>query len=195
MTEMQQLHHQNRQRILDAARECLLESGPGELSLREIARRSGYSPASLYEYFQNKDAILQALRDDYDGRLAEALETVPADLGLHDRLIALCITFIQYAVSNPQAYRLNHGGLNGGQASWERDAFSSRILPCFEEGVQVDIFKPHTGLGAREMAAACRALVQGLAGLQLDSADGDIDFDMLNLQALETFLTGLQMRM
>jgi len=191
MTEMQQLHHQNRQKILDAARECLLESGPGELSLREIARRSGYSPASLYEYFHNKDAILQALKDEYNSRLAEALEGVPADLGLHDRLIALCITFTQFAVVNSQGYRLNHGG----QAGWEADAFSTRILPCFEEGVQKDFFKPHTGLSAREMAAACRALVQGLAGLQLDSPDGGIDFGMLNLQALETFLTGLQLRM
>ena len=195
MTEMQQLHHQNRQKILDAARECLLESGPEELSLREIARRSGYSPASLYEYFQNKDAILQALKDENDTQWAAAMDALPADLPLHDRLIAMCITFIQFAVNNPQAYRLNHSGLNSRQASWEADAFSSRIQPCFEEGVQADIFKPHTGLGAREMAAACRALVQGLAGLQLDSTDGDIDFDMLSLQALETFLTGLQMRM
>ena len=72
-------HRETRDDILIAAREVLLERGAADLSLREIARRAGYSAGALYKYFDNKDDVVKALADRAMGALLEAFATVPAE--------------------------------------------------------------------------------------------------------------------
>ncbi len=64
-----------RERILDAAHELLLEQGPEALSTRVIADRLGVSHMVLYTYFENHDALVQALR----ARLREEREATRAE--------------------------------------------------------------------------------------------------------------------
>ncbi len=47
--------------ILNAARELFIERGIEATTLREIAKRIGYSPTALYLHFKDKDDILRAL--------------------------------------------------------------------------------------------------------------------------------------
>ena len=56
------------------ARELLLEVGPEELTLRQVARRADFSPASLYTYFSSRDDIVVALHAES----LQRLEQVPA---------------------------------------------------------------------------------------------------------------------
>jgi len=64
-----------RERILDAAHELLMEQGPDALSTRIIADRVGVSHMVLYTYFENHDALAQALR----ARLRERREASQAE--------------------------------------------------------------------------------------------------------------------
>jgi len=68
-----------RKAILQTALELIAEKGLDKLSLREIARRVGYSPAGLYEYFDSKEGILLTLAEEGDGWLDTDYETV--DIG------------------------------------------------------------------------------------------------------------------
>ncbi|MDO5530468.1 MAG: TetR/AcrR family transcriptional regulator [Sutterella sp.] len=52
---------QHREEIVDAAERCVRERGLHQLKLRDIARESGKSLGTLYNYFQNKEAIVEAL--------------------------------------------------------------------------------------------------------------------------------------
>ncbi len=52
-----------RNRILNAAARAFASGGMREIRLEEVAREAGYSVASLYNYFKNKEAILAALVD------------------------------------------------------------------------------------------------------------------------------------
>ena len=70
----QKRHQRMRSRILDNARALVHENGFEKLSLRAIARRVDYSPAGLYEYFDGKDAIIDALCEATDEQLAEAMQ-------------------------------------------------------------------------------------------------------------------------
>lgn len=61
------------QAIREAAVQVLLKEGNERLTTRRIADRAGVSVGTLYQYFPNKSALLQAvLRDHLDG-VAEAL--------------------------------------------------------------------------------------------------------------------------
>ena len=60
--------------ILDAARSVFTESGLEGASLREIARRAGYTPGALYSYFDSKEAIYAELLGESIGRLQAAVQ-------------------------------------------------------------------------------------------------------------------------
>jgi len=59
--------------VLDAARSVFAEKGVEGASIREIARKAGYTPGAIYSYFDSKEAIYAAL-------LAESLERLNAEV-------------------------------------------------------------------------------------------------------------------
>jgi AcrR family transcriptional regulator len=63
-----------RQQILTAARKLLAERGVGELSLNELARRSGVSKPNVYRYFESREDALLQLWVDEVRELGERLE-------------------------------------------------------------------------------------------------------------------------
>lgn len=60
--------------VLDAARAVFADKGIEGASIREIARRAGYTAGAIYSYFDSKEAIYAAL-------LAESLERLNAEVG------------------------------------------------------------------------------------------------------------------
>lgn len=58
---------QNRRRIqiLDAAAECFTENGFHQSGMKEICKKSGLSAGSVYHYFENKDAIIEAIASEF----------------------------------------------------------------------------------------------------------------------------------
>lgn len=75
--------------VLDAARDILSEHGLGALSMRAIAERIEYSPAAIYLYFTDKDALIRALVEQGFDRLnACAAEEVAALGGEADDALA-----------------------------------------------------------------------------------------------------------
>ena len=50
-----------RQQIMDAATQIVVQQGAEALTIRRIARMIEYSPRTVYLYFENKDALMQAL--------------------------------------------------------------------------------------------------------------------------------------
>jgi AcrR family transcriptional regulator len=99
-----------RARILEAARRIVTRDGFAALSMRKIADAIDYSPASLYLYFKNRDAIAHALGDEGYAQLLATLEA-PTDPSLPaarpaERLRALVEAYIAFAHAHPQTYRL-----------------------------------------------------------------------------------------
>lgn len=62
-----------RQLVLDAARSAFFEMGMEKASMREIARRAGYTVGAIYSYFASKEEVYGAL-------LAESLERLNAQV-------------------------------------------------------------------------------------------------------------------
>lgn len=81
--------------IKQAARGHLLRYGPGELSLRAVARDVGVAPSALYRYFDSRAALVAALSADACDSATAALvaaapdETRPPRERLHAMFAAL----------------------------------------------------------------------------------------------------------
>ena len=61
----------NRERVLDAALHCFAADGL-EAQMDDVASRAKVGVGTVYRHFPTKDALLEALADDYFARQAEA---------------------------------------------------------------------------------------------------------------------------
>jgi AcrR family transcriptional regulator len=95
-----------KQQILDAARELFVREGYENVSMRKIANKIEYSPATIYTYFQDKDEILDCLCEETFLHLHEhKLAAVHQMKG--DALAALkkgMETYIRFGLDHPDHY-------------------------------------------------------------------------------------------
>jgi len=61
-------------RILDAAEELFTRHDPGSVGMNEIAKAAGCSRATLYRYFENREALRAAYVARETHRLAESID-------------------------------------------------------------------------------------------------------------------------
>jgi AcrR family transcriptional regulator len=71
-----------RKTILDAARTLFVERGIEAVSMREIAKKINYSATTLYNYFVDKEALLQAVCDEDFLALASGMRDIPITIAL-----------------------------------------------------------------------------------------------------------------
>jgi AcrR family transcriptional regulator len=94
-------HHGDlREALLKAAVELVEELGPDGFTLREAARKVGVTHTAPYRHFADRDALLVAAM----ARLAGLTEP-------RQRLQALGIAYVEYAVAHPSHFRVMHGGI------------------------------------------------------------------------------------
>ncbi|MBP3125959.1 TetR/AcrR family transcriptional regulator [Thalassospira sp. ER-Se-21-Dark] len=108
---MVKYHHGDvRNVLLQQAENILIEEGPAGLSLRRLARLTGVSEAAPYRHFDGKDGILAAVAIAAFERFAEQLESAAESHPDHEeRIMALGAAYVQFAVENPQHFRLIFG--------------------------------------------------------------------------------------
>lgn len=105
---MQERMEQNRNAILDSARELIAHGGFKEASIQAIAERAGVSTGLVYRYFENKSQILIEVLSAAISREVEILEHIAkSDLTPKQKLQKSVTTFVKRAMNSPQlAYSL-----------------------------------------------------------------------------------------
>ncbi len=95
-----------KQRILDAARELFVRQGYESVSMRKIAGKIEYSPATIYTHFKDKDEILDCLCEETFFKLhQEKMAAVHQMKG--DALQVLkkgMETYIRFGLDHPEHY-------------------------------------------------------------------------------------------
>jgi len=105
-TRRKQHQDELRERILDAARELFVAEGVEAVSMRKVAVKIGYSATTLYNYFEDKEALLHAVCDADFGALHESLKKIGRIADPIERLRKLGQAYIKFAVRYPSHYRL-----------------------------------------------------------------------------------------
>ncbi len=85
--------------ILKAAKELIHENGFNRLSLRAVAGRAGFSPASLYEYFTGKDDIIDSLCAQIDSEWVQQLAQI-------ESIPEILTAYVQLGLSASDDYQL-----------------------------------------------------------------------------------------
>ncbi len=96
-----------RDALLTASAEVFLETGVEKFSLRQAAERAGQSPGNVYNYFKDKEDLLQTLSQEVVKRFNSAQSEAVA--GIDDplrRYLALGQAYIRFGMENRAYYRL-----------------------------------------------------------------------------------------
>jgi len=103
-------HHGDlRRALVDAALALIQEGELGTLSLREVARRAGVTPAAPYHHFRDKLELLAAVAEEGFVALGEsmdrAVEAVPVRQA-RARIAALARAYLEFARERQAHYRV-----------------------------------------------------------------------------------------
>lgn len=95
-----------RRRILDVAMNMFLVDGYEKTSLRNIAEKIEYSPATIYLYFKDKDELFYEVQKDAFQKLNEVFAQHVTATEPLARLRQICHTYVQFGIANPELYDL-----------------------------------------------------------------------------------------
>ena len=96
-----------RELALRAAGEIVAESGAGALSMREVARRIGYTVGALYIVFENLDDLIVCLNEQTVIELREALERIRGRANQPAQNLRLLVAaYLGFALLNTSRWRL-----------------------------------------------------------------------------------------
>jgi AcrR family transcriptional regulator len=95
-----------RQRIIDAAIQMFLEEGYEKTSIRNIAEKIEYSPATIYLYYKDKDELLYDVQGQAFEKLDLAFREKATSSDPIKRLDQIMETYIRFGKKNPELYDL-----------------------------------------------------------------------------------------
>ena len=124
---MQERMMQNRQSILQSARDLIAIGGFKEAQVQAIAEKSGVSSGLVYRYFENKNQILIEVLSNAITHEIDILNTIAkSELGSVEKLHKAVKTFVKRALNSPQlSYSLMFEPID---AVLEHERFRSKQL-------------------------------------------------------------------
>lgn len=178
-----------RAHVLAAARTAFFERGLDGASMREIAKRAGYTPGAIYSYFASKEDIYGALLGESLERLnqavAEAMTVGPRTRTAAEALQAAATAFFDFFREHPRDLDLGFYLFQGMRPRGLTPALNERL-----NGRLRDALAPTAnallalGWGAADAQAETTALFAHAVGLLVLSHTGRIRMFRQESQAL-----------
>jgi len=115
MSSKQYHHGDLKASLIEAANTILLRDGADALSLRAIAAEVGVSHMAPYAHFKNKKELIKSIAEVGFVKMAETMEAVAIamkeknDLSPGELVLAYGASYLEFATTNPQLYRLMLG--------------------------------------------------------------------------------------
>lgn len=108
MSTSRDYHHGDlRQTLIATALTALEADGGKPLSLRELARRAGVSPAAPYRHFTDLAALNRAVATDGFKRFRAAMEAAREEhIAPREQLVSMSDAYVKFALKTPQLFRL-----------------------------------------------------------------------------------------
>ena len=172
--------------ILDATIQVLLKIGKERLTTTRVALRAGVSVGTLYQYFPNKSALLQAALKRHMDEITEAIELVceeQSGRSLREMVTALLTAFLEakmrdvkisvalYSVSSDVdgAKIVRQMGVRSNRAI-------ARMLATASEPLMADPQLVASMLQGAMVGVSRRMLESGVAEKEYDSLRGELIF-------------------
>lgn len=186
---------QLRSLILDAAQAIIEANGLAGLSAREIARRIGYSPGTIYNMFHNLDDVVLHIEarvlDALDQRLVAALEGGRPE----DKVSRLAETYLAFTHERPKLWNLlfeHYMPPDSQSPGWYQQKLE--MLMSRVEEAMAPLFPAEATLERQRAARVLWAGVHGITSLATANKLSNVTTEAANLlvrDLIENYLSGV----
>lgn len=186
---------QLRELILDAAQSIIETNGLAGLSAREIARRIGYSPGTIYNMFENLDDVVLHVEarvlDALDQRIATAME----EGAPKDKVVRLAETYLAFTSERPKLWNLlfEHYMPGGSDTPpWYQQKLE--MLMSRVETAMAPLFPPDADVERQRAARVLWAGVHGITSLSTANKLSNVTTEaaaLLVRDLIQNYLAGL----
>jgi AcrR family transcriptional regulator len=187
-----------RQEILNAARSLFVERGYDNVSMRKIAEKVEYSPATIYLYFRDKEDLFDTLCAGMFERLVHRLTTHPSRGPGLEGMRAALRAYIDFGLDHPQDYCVtflveDREWHNVDKPCRRREA-GCRAFSCLQELVRLNAQAGVIRVNNVEATAQMLwASIHGLTSLLITVPEFPwVDREVLVEHQIQTLLRGLQ---
>jgi AcrR family transcriptional regulator len=197
-TRKSSYHHGDlRRALIDAALQTITEQGVSALTLREVAQQVGVSRMAPYRHFADKAALLAAVAEEGFRALKAQLIQAAGQLEPTERLQAIGVAYVEYAVTHAAHYRVMFGTERANRPSFPAllqvasetfDVLVQTLVACQQSGT-IRVAEPV------EQAQIAWSLVHGLSMLAIDGHFTKMErgsISDLAATATRTLVEGLQ---
>jgi len=134
LSRRERLRAQTSGEIKEIALKLMAEGGPDAISLRAIAREMGMTAGAIYSYFPTRDDLVSTLIGDVYGEVvarAEAARDQVPESDPGERIMAWAQAMREWAVANPEGFRLIYGDpVPGYQAPEDGPGKAAELRAC-----------------------------------------------------------------
>ncbi len=178
-----------REKFIQSGHDLLREVGREKLSLREVARRSDYSPAAIYEYFGSKQDLIDEIANRILEQFAGVLNDARAQSGAEcDPLTSLAMAYVAFAKDHHHDFLLVFGEQRSLQQS------GSKVYQVFVNALAFQSAKRNLDPSlCGQQAYRLWTALHGLAMLQITHF-GSVG-EATSIQAMGGFVEGLGVRL
>lgn len=187
---------QLRELILDAAQEIIASSGLSGLSAREVARRVGYSPGTIYNIFINLDDVVLHIEGRVLDALEERLSEIPEAATGDERIAQIAHVYLAFTRQQPRLWNLlseHHMPAGAEFPAWYQQKLEG--LMAHMERALVSHFPPGRETDRQRAARVLWAGVHGISSLstadKLSAVTTDAAGRLVD-DLVETYLRGLR---
>ena len=168
-----------RAQILEAARHLFAQRGYEAVTMREIARRIGYTTTALYYQFPDKEALLRELCATDFWALIETFKRLGRIADPVERIRKAGQAYVKFGLQNPEHYRLmfitpgpepTPDEMRIEKGNPDQDAYAF-LLEAVREAMAASRFRPQFK-DAELLAQVLWASVHGLVALHLNKDKG-----------------------
>jgi AcrR family transcriptional regulator len=149
-----------RRQLVDAALKLSAEKGFSALSLREVTKAAGITPAAFYRHFHDMDELGLVLIDEVGLGLRQLLREARRSVDADKSLVRSSVeAFLAYITENANLFRVLQGERQGASPHFRRALFTE--LGRFIEEVAEDLEKGALKFNQplRDSALAAEAIV------------------------------------
>jgi AcrR family transcriptional regulator len=174
-----------RAKILDAAKQILVDVGLEGLSIRGIASRVGISAMTVYLYYDSRQDIVTALIRHGLAILKQRLDAANKGSDARQRLSALGDAYVAFACEHPEYYRALFSSVPeaernlGGFQTLTADV-QQALLPVLQAVAEIVGGRPELTI---ERALVMWCALHGFTSLSLNDRFRLLGFDAEQLQA------------
>ena len=146
-----------RRKILEAARELFATEGYERVTMRRIADAIEYSPTTIYNHFEDKVALVDALCEEDFARLLSAMSRAELPRDPIEAIRQLGLAYARFGLENPNHYRymfmtpLEQKAEAGHELSQSGMKAFALLLGAVEQAVRAGRFRPVDPLASAQV--------------------------------------------